>query len=746
MFSVPTRSLSTRLLAAGLTCAFVAVLVLGAIPVLFGSPRPMVRLYWRTIPDADRRAAEQQFHLSEPTHVTGNTWSYVPLDTSADTMRAIVAHPLVEDTDGINRRAFRIADRPPLTPRRGGRLTGVAPWAAGATRLSGYGLAGVAALLLLAGALTSPVLGPGSAFRQRTGGQLREAARALRAVPTAMRANARRSRSDTSAETRAVSGVFVATVAWRFLTFTGFTNDHYAHLALAQQMLLGDRPIRDFSDPGWPLTYVLTAIGWRVAGTAMATEWSITAAGFALGAAATMAVARRLSGSTAIALLVTTFEVLIFPRSYSYPKMLVYGVGAWILLGLAQHPSRRRIALAAGAVATAFLFRHDHGLFIGAASAAGLALASRTDGWGVALRRIGRLTALTVVLLLPWIAFVALNGGLIAYFEAGLDYSRGEAAATALTALPRLAWSSTGTANADAWLFWLFWSLPVISGIVAWRRWQGHVERWPGEIAAIGALIVVSILVNASFIRQALDVRLPDAIVPASLLGAWLLGVCWMDRWARPTRQWVVRSVSLACILASGIAVSQIGRLSDQYDNAAIRLGARGVMARATEVATLLRGSHREDTPSRYSVALRPFFAYLDRCSSRADRLIVTGEFPDIVVLAGRRFAGDGVVFGAWYSSSTHQDRTLERLRADPALFALHMGDYATFRERFSLIDRYLSQEYTPMAEIPVVEGGVIQIVALRGRPSVGIDRETGWSCFATTPTVARLDSGPQRR
>src|SRR5688572_27814456 len=46
----------------------------------------------------------------------------------------------------------------------------------------------------------------------------------------------------------AAAGACAATLAWRFLTFTGFTNDHYAHLALAQQWLLGDRPVRDFTD------------------------------------------------------------------------------------------------------------------------------------------------------------------------------------------------------------------------------------------------------------------------------------------------------------------------------------------------------------------------------------------------------------------------------------------------------------------------------------------------------------------
>ena len=36
------------------------------------------------------------------------------------------------------------------------------------------------------------------------------------------------------------------------------------------------------------------------------------------------------------------------------------------------------------------------------------------------------------------------------------------------------------------------------------------------------------------------------------------------------------------------------------------------------------------------------------------------------------------------------------------------MRNYATFRQRFGLIDRYLNLEYVPMADIPVVEGSII--------------------------------------
>ena len=689
----------------------------------------MIRVEWRDISEPDRIAAEQRLQLSEPAQIGDNAWHYVPLDTSPQALVSIVTHPSIENASGIDRRAFQIADSPALTPRRGGVLAGPR-WMAGGTRLLAYGLTVVSALLILGALITSPWMGPRSMARRRIGRQLRDPSRALRSLPQMLGAVLRHCKTGV-----AVVLVFGLTVAWRFLTFTGFTNDHYAHLALAQQMLLGDRPIRDFADPGWPLTYLITAAGWLFAGDSMAIEWTITALGFGIGAACTVAAARRLSGSLTIALLVTAFEVLIYPRSYSYPKMLVYGAAGWIVLGLARHASTRRIVLTAFAIAIAFLLRHDHGLFVGVATATCVSLASRGLGWRYALGRVAQLTAITAGFLLPWILFVSFNGGLVAYFEAGLDYSRGEAAATALTSLPGFQGDVMTIMNANAWLFWLFWSLPMLAGLIVWRRARQHRERWAGELPSVAALVVLAITVNASFIRQALEVRLPDAVVPAALLAAYALDACWVGLWRWRGLQWAVRVATVMAVVVSGVAVSHISAVADQFDNAMISRGLSGVRIRTTEVVELLRSSHRADTPSRYSTALAPFFDYLGRCSSRTDRLIVTGEFPDVLVLAGRRFAGDGVVFGAWYSSSTHQDRTLEQIDKDPALFTLHMGDYATFQERFSLIDQYLNRSYDDMAEIAVPEAGSIRILKLRNRRPVGLDASTGWPCFTTAPT-----------
>jgi hypothetical protein len=639
-----------------------------------------------------------------------------------------VAHPSVADTNGINRQEFRISDTPPLTPRRGGLLEGMPAWMPRGLRLLGSAFALAAVVLLFRAALAWPPV-----VRLRSSSPTRAAA--------AVWHGTRRGSGLLWRWLRTPAAVGVAlcafALAWRFLTFVGFSNDHYAHYALAQQMLFGDRPIRDFADPGWPLMYLLSLAAWLVAGDAMVVEWAINAAGFALGAAGTAATAHRLARSAGIAMLVTLIEIVSYPRTYSYPKVLLYAAAGWAIASLAAHASTRRLVGMGALVAVAFLFRHDHGLFIGIAAVVCVTLGSggpalRID-LQVALRRATLLTATAAACLLPWILFVAFNGGLFSYFESALEYSRREADATRLSALP--AFSLTRLferGNAEAWLFWWYWSLPVVAAVIAFRRVRHRQERWPGEFAAMAALIVLAVCVNATFLRENLDARLADPIVPAALLGSWILGVCWAGKWQRRSLQAAAQVAAVVITVLSTVSIGVISDLRGQYDNTDIAHGLDAVRARARQVSHLLMLPHRqvEAPTSRYAVALMPFFTYLDRCTPQDDRLIVIGEFPEVPVLARRAFASDGVVFGAGYSTSVHQDRTVEHLRRRPALFALYMGDGDAFRTRFADVERYVSNEYTRFAEIPVDEGGTIRIVVLRSRAATGTDRETGWACF----------------
>ena len=43
------------------------------------------------------------------------------------------------------------------------------------------------------------------------------------------------------------------TIAYRYLSFTDFSNDHFVHLSVAQQITMGALPVRDFVERGLPL-------------------------------------------------------------------------------------------------------------------------------------------------------------------------------------------------------------------------------------------------------------------------------------------------------------------------------------------------------------------------------------------------------------------------------------------------------------------------------------------------------------
>jgi hypothetical protein len=142
---------------AGGMAALIGAAILGAlVPVLFGAPRPRVFVTWRDLGDGERVRLEHRFALSEATSLGKGEWAYVPMDTSSDTLRALVRLESVAATDGIDRSAFRISSRSPLTARRGGLIPNAPRMAARAMKAAAYGLALIGVVLLVrAGLATS---------------------------------------------------------------------------------------------------------------------------------------------------------------------------------------------------------------------------------------------------------------------------------------------------------------------------------------------------------------------------------------------------------------------------------------------------------------------------------------------------------------------------------------------------------------------------------------------------------------
>ncbi|MBA3271058.1 MAG: hypothetical protein H0T71_11145, partial [Acidobacteria bacterium] len=81
------------------------------------------------------------------------------------------------------------------------------------------------------------------------------------------------------------SAVGGLTTWFRLAAMTSFSNDHFVHLSVAQQWLLGDWPLRDFADPGMPLMYAASAGAQWLGGPTLLSEAVLVAAAFGVSAA-----------------------------------------------------------------------------------------------------------------------------------------------------------------------------------------------------------------------------------------------------------------------------------------------------------------------------------------------------------------------------------------------------------------------------------------------------------------------------
>jgi hypothetical protein len=520
---------------------------------------------------------------------------------------------------------------------------------------------------------------------------------------------------------------------WQFVTFNGFPNDHYVVVARARQMLLGAWPVRDFVDPGMPLTYVPSVLARALFGDVVGAEMAVVAVGIGIGAAATAFCASKLARSTLIGCAVVLLEVLASPRSYSYPKMLLYGVGACVIVAVAARGSRSRILLAAAFTAIAFLVRHDHGLYIGVACAAAIAIGA--PDVRAAARRLAEFSVVVAGLILPWAVAVQYYTGLVPYFRSAIAFSRREADINVLRDWPAFQGPATVSAeNAEAWLYYLFYALPLICvGLAVWRR-MAKRDQWAGESAAVVAIALMALAVDVGFLRKPLATRLPDAIVPACLSGAWLLGLAWSarPRWSAATI--AARVVAAALLVVTAVAVWQVGDVSDRLDAAGVFDDLEHVREHVGDMATVA-GLQEMDVvrfPSRVSAGLVPFFRYLERCTVPGDRLFVSGSYPDVFVLSRRGFAGGHVAFmEGFYSSAEEQSLTLSRMRRESVPFVLLILDeQAGFARSFPMLLAHIANAYDPLTEVPIPGMEGVRILVDRMRRRTGVDLATGFPCY----------------
>jgi hypothetical protein len=524
----------------------------------------------------------------------------------------------------------------------------------------------------------------------------------------------------------AASAAGVITGLLRFLSLTGFPNDHFLYLAPAQQMLAGEWPSRDFVDPGTPLMYAASAAARLLVESPLLAEAILVSVAFGIAAAVTLYVAYRASASLGVAVFVTGLEVALFPRSYHYPKLLVYAAGVLAMWSYASVPSRSRAAWLAACVVVAFLFRHDHGVYLGAAGLFTVALAH--PRWRDALVRTADAAAMIAALAAPYLLYVHSTAGLVAYVRSGLTYSRQEADRTMLAAPLIDLQTLASTDNARAALFYVFHLLPLAAlAAIGWRLAHSRSEAVRADAVRIVPVAVLAIAVNLTLLRQPLQARLPDVAVPACVLAAWLIprARAFEYPWRVPMRLAVVVAalIALAAVTVVGMPREQLNRT--------------GLLSRPAHLPSLLRERvaelqmpfPRRQLPSRIVEELQPFIEYVRRCTKPEDRLFVAGEAPEIYVFAGRLFAGgQPTVRSGFFDSFADERRVVSRLRRQRVPLALVLTDSDI--ARYPRILQQLEIQFRPLTELPLEGRPNVLVRVSRHMSPRGVDARSGLPCF----------------
>jgi hypothetical protein len=533
-----------------------------------------------------------------------------------------------------------------------------------------------------------------------------------------------------------VVAVFMATMAFRFLNLkNGFPDDHYVHLAGGWQMTFGEWPTRDFVDPGLPAMFAASAAAQWLLGDTLYSEVVLVAVAFGAAAAFTMLAVRQLTGSMILALLAAIAEVAIVPRTYGYPKLLLYAVGFWLMTRYAVRPTIARAAAMAAVVVIGFLFRHDHGLFLGTGGLLVAALSTKEPNVRAVLRSSGIFAALVAVFLLPYVIFIEAYMGLGLYIRTGIEFSRAEAARQGHV------WPSLfGENRLQAALLYECYLIPLIAlTLVA-------LDRRREVIAQVVPIAIVALIVNFGFIREPLGTRLPDAIVPLVVLGAWLIGRAWApDRPVQKDRPYVHKDrpyevhrliaipVSVAAVVVVGASIGRAGSTVEELDRAALLAPWGTIPGRFGERAEQYR-TRFEDylIPSGEVLRLVPFFNYVDRCTTTAHRLLNVGFAVEVPYFARRAFAG-GISYFAGYPAIPELDqRVLTKMRSEVVPFVLVASEFANeFPARFPLTERYVRVRYTPLLDVKIRDDLTMHILIDPNLPSRGRDQETGYPCFA---------------
>jgi hypothetical protein len=568
-------------------------------------------------------------------------------------------------------------------------------------------------------------------------------------------------------------GIFIASWLFRFNdpggSFAGLTDDHFFYVVRGWQILFGDIPVRDFVDHGAPLYYYIAAAVQVLFGRGTVSELAFSTTMLSASAVITFLLATRASGSILAGLAACLLHVWLGPRFYNYPKVLIYAVAIPLLWRYADRPSASLRVWLAVLTVIGFLFRHDHGVFVGLATGV-LILSLRELSLKERLRHLAIYSGLVVILVAPYFVFIQVNGGLISYFRQASAWAERDRAREPIV-WPGLFDNPDGESdeakagslvakvrdNAEAWVYYTEILLPFFALFVLAVSRDGFRPDWPHAREKLAMVAVLGAALDAGFLRSPLEARLADPSVPLVILAAWLLvalpRLLISDASLQPA--WLRVRVPLKAITALiGVLMVLLfvflikGDLYRRLDKASMtdRFGKPfervGVIAKQLHMDwDLGLWAARPERPDLITLSL-----YINACTTPDDRVLVQSYLPQVLAIARRAFGGGHAdLRPGFFEFEEAQRLTVQRLRSRSVPIILLDTDDSlrSFYRAFPIVTAYIDQEYRQAGMHTFDERFGITLFVKKDRTPTGTYEPLGWPCFGSGRNV---DSGGESR
>jgi hypothetical protein len=492
--------------------------------------------------------------------------------------------------------------------------------------------------------------------------------------------------------------------------------DMGSQLSKGQQIRFGLHPFVDVDSSVYgPAIFYISALAQAVSGERVLAEVLVAFAGFVISYLLLFITLGRRTGSSWLLLVYGLLAVIAIPKFHKYHVLLPQALFLYGLDRALMMARRRQAALGlAVACVLAGLFRIDFGAYCVLVSVVMIVVRNAARGARAVLEGVAVLLVSGLLLISPWLVFLALAGDLPEIVPTSLATGAGVLHGLD-TPLPpyQLAQSPLTGSNVLFILFWLFQLVPVavLAGLLASRLRQKVRHRDQAAdndnlflgLTAVFALLVylqASYRIDLEHVRQGL---------PASLFVLFLVLARWRPRLAalpRPGRVAIVLGLlGLAGALALGLAHWRLTRASS-YAPARWRQAAASWYLPRAEV--LARGSTDLTRALQRARAL----------TGPEEPILVLPYYPNAYYFAGRHFS---TPFGWLNPGRFQRPGTLQRFYAGLASTDLVIDDPGF---SFDGMDSRNARSYAPeLMQHIYSRWGIFEVngsfVLLSRRPSI---------------------------